>query len=155
MSLENEIFAQSSSNILSDGDYQIDTERKNGFQSGTPIKSKTMNTVLKKCTETRAGMLDGLGIPNGAYATVVSKMTKLKTVIDGPFVKALSTSDWQGSTAPFSYTINATTHKQGQYPTVQTFVNNEESYDSPKIDENGNVTVYTNYKIAMRVVIKP
>lgn len=70
-----------------------------------------------------------------------------------PYTKTLATTDWTGSSAPYSYTINASTHGKGTLPVVHTYVNNEETYDSPKIDASGNITLYTNYKIAMKVVI--
>lgn len=70
-----------------------------------------------------------------------------------PYVVTLSTSSWSGSSGNFSYSITAATHKKGQYPQVRTFVNNEETYDSPKVDSSGNITLYSNAKIALRVVV--
>lgn len=70
-----------------------------------------------------------------------------------PYVVNLSTSSWSGSSGDYTYSITATTHKKGTYPQVRIFVNNEECYDSPTIDTSGNITLKSNAKVAMRVVI--
>lgn len=70
------------------------------------------------------------------------------------YIKTLATTDWTGSATPYSYTITATTHCRGQYPNVLTYVDNEQTYDSPKVADNGDVTIYSNAKTAMKVVIK-
>lgn len=70
-----------------------------------------------------------------------------------PYVVNLSTSSWSGSSSPYTYSIMAVGHGKGVYPQVRTFVNNEETYDSPMINASGDITLYSNTKIAMRVVI--
>ena len=48
----------------------------------------------------------------------------------------------------------AATHKRGTRPRVHTYVDGEETYDSPKIDwTTGNVTVYSNAQVALKVLI--
>lgn len=71
-----------------------------------------------------------------------------------PYVANLTTSSWSGSIGNYTYTISATTHGKGTYPVVQTFVDNEETYDSPTIDASGNITIKSNVKTAMRVVVR-
>ena len=73
-----------------------------------------------------------------------------------PYVTTISS--WSGSSGNYYSTINASTHGKGTYPSVHTYVQNEslweETYDSPAIDNSGNVTVYTNAAISIKVVIK-
>ena len=66
--------------------------------------------------------------------------------------------NWSGSSGNYYKQITAATHGKGTYPSVHTYVQNgslwEETYDSPAIDDSGNVTVYTNVAISIKVVIK-
>lgn len=73
-----------------------------------------------------------------------------------PYVTTISS--WSGSSGNYYKQITAATHGKGAYPSVHTYVKNgslwEETYDSPAIDSSGNVTVYTNSAISIKVVIK-
>ena len=73
-----------------------------------------------------------------------------------PYVTTITS--WSGSSGNYSYSIPAATHGKGTYPSVHTYVQNgnlwEETYDSPAIDTSGNVTIYTNVAISIKVVIK-
>ena len=73
-----------------------------------------------------------------------------------PYVTTISS--WSGSSGNYYKQITAATHGKGTYPSVHTYVQNgslwEETYDSPAIDASGNVTVYTNSAISIKVVIK-
>lgn len=73
-----------------------------------------------------------------------------------PYVTTISS--WSGSSGNYYKQITATTHGKGTYPSVHTYVQNgslwEETYDSPAIDASGNVMVYTNVAISIKVVIK-
>ena len=73
-----------------------------------------------------------------------------------PYVTTISS--WSGSSGNYYKQITAATHGKGTYPSVHTYVQNgslwEETYDSPAIDDSGNVTVYTNVAISIKVVIK-
>lgn len=73
-----------------------------------------------------------------------------------PYVTTISS--WSGSSGNYYKRITAITHGKGRYPSVHTYVQNEslweETYDSPAIDASGNVTVYTNSAISIKVVIK-
>ena len=73
-----------------------------------------------------------------------------------PYVTIITS--WSGSNGNYSSTISASTHGKGTYPSVHTYVVKgslwEETYDSPAIDASGNVTVYTNSAISIKVVIK-
>lgn len=86
-----------------------------------------------------------------------SKMSSAQTNITqlkGYYEVNLTTSSWSGSSGNYSYIIPAATHKRGTRPRVHTYVNGEETYDSPKIDwSTGNVTVYSNAQIALKVLI--
>lgn len=66
----------------------------------------------------------------------------------------IATSSWSGSAGNYTYSIAATTHNRGTRPRVHTYVDGEETYDSPTIDwSTGNVTLHSNAKIAMKVLI--
>lgn len=82
--------------------------------------------------------------------TAQANITQLK----GYYEVNLTTSSWSGSSGNYSYSISAAIHKRGTRPRVHTYVNGEETYDSPKIDwSTGNVTVYSNAQIALKVLI--
>lgn len=73
-----------------------------------------------------------------------------------PTVKTynLTISSWSGSAGNYTYSIPASAHGCGTTPSVHTYVSNEETYDSPTIDASGNITLHSNVKVAMRVVVK-
>lgn len=86
----------------------------------------------------------------GEMDTAQADITQLK----GYYEVDLTTSSWSGSAGNYSYSIPATTHKRGTRPRVHTYVDGEETYDSPKIDwTTGNVTVYSNVQVALKVLI--
>lgn len=86
----------------------------------------------------------------GEMDTAQADITQLK----GYYEVDLTTSSWSGSAGNYSYSIPAATHKRGTRPRVHTYVNGEETYDSPRIDwTTGNVTVYSNVQVALKVLI--
>lgn len=86
----------------------------------------------------------------GEMDTAQADITQLK----GYYEVDLTTSSWTGSSGNYSYSIPAATHKRGTRPRVHTYVDGEETYDSPKIDwTTGNVTVYSNVQVALKVLI--
>ena len=88
--------------------------------------------------------------------TLESKMNTVQadiTQLKGYYEVDLTTSSWSGSAGNYSYSIPAATHKRGTRPRVHTYVDGEETYDSPKIDWMGNVTVYSNAQVALKVLI--
>lgn len=86
----------------------------------------------------------------GEMDTAQADITQLK----GYYEVNLTTSSWTGSAGNYSYSIPAATHKRGTRPRVHTYVDGEETYDSPKIDwTTGNVTVYSNVQVALKVLI--
>lgn len=86
----------------------------------------------------------------GEMDTAQADITQLK----GYYEVNLTTSSWSGSAGNYSYSIPAATHKRGTRPRVHTYVDGEETYDSPKIDwTTGNVTVYSNVQVTLKVLI--
>ena len=66
----------------------------------------------------------------------------------------LTSTSWSGSEGNYSFSIPAATHKRGTRPRVHTYIDGEEMYGSPKIDfATGNVTMYSNASIALKVLI--
>lgn len=63
-------------------------------------------------------------------------------------------SSWSGSSAPYTLSISAATHGKGINPLLKTFDNsNEEVYTRNMIDSSGNITIYSNAQISLRVKI--
>lgn len=103
------------------------------------------------------------GVINGKprlYGNVNGVINEYGLETSAPYVITLETSSWTWSNGNYSYSIPATTHGKGAYPSVHTYVANadeslwEETYNSPAIDASGNVTIYTNLNISIKVVIK-
>lgn len=107
---------------------------------------------------------DEVAALNGSSSTLGQRVTTLEgemdtaqadiTQLKGYYEVNLTTSSWSGSAGNYSYSIPAATHKRGTRPRVHTYVDGEETYDSPKIDwTTGNVTVYSNARVALKVLI--
>lgn len=107
---------------------------------------------------------DEVAALSGGTLTLVQRVTTLEgemdtaqadiTQLKGYYEVDLTTSSWTGSAGNYSYSIPAATHKRGTRPRVHTYVDGEETYDSPKIDwTTGNVTVYSNAQVALKVLI--
>jgi hypothetical protein len=107
---------------------------------------------------------DEVAALSGSSSTLGQRVTTLEGEIDtaqadiaqlkGYYEVNLTTNSWTGSAGNYSYSIPAATHKRGTRPRVHTYVDGEETYDSPKIDwTTGNVTVYSNAQVALKVLI--
>ena len=107
---------------------------------------------------------DEVAALNGSSSTLGQRVTTLEgemdtaqadiTQLKGYYEVDLTTSSWSGSAGNYSYSIPAATHKRGTRPRVHTYVNGEETYDSPKIDwTTGNVTVYSNVQVPQLKVL--
>lgn len=107
---------------------------------------------------------DEVAALSGSSSTLGQRVTTLEGEMDtaqadiarlkGYYEVDLTTSSWTGSAGNYSYSIPAATHKRGTRPRVHTYVDGEETYDSPKIDwTTGNVTVYSNAQVALKVLI--
>lgn len=107
---------------------------------------------------------DEVAALNGSSSTLGQRVITLEDEMDtaqaditqlkGYYEVNLTTSSWTGSAGNYSYSIPAATHKRGTRPRVHTYVDGEETYDSPKIDwTTGNVTVYSNAQVALKVLI--
>lgn len=108
---------------------------------------------------------DEVAALNGSSSTLGQRVTTLESEMDtaqaditqlkGYYEVDLTTSSWSGSAGNYLYSIPAATHKRGTRPRVHTYVNGEETYDSPKIDwTTGDVTIYsTNIQVALKVLI--
>lgn len=107
---------------------------------------------------------DEVAVLNGGSSTLGQRVTTLESEMDtaqaditrlkGYYEVNLTTSSWTGSAGNYSYSIPAAIHKRGTRPRVHTYVDGEETYDSPKIDwTTGNVTVYSNAQVALKVLI--
>lgn len=107
---------------------------------------------------------DEVAALNGSSSTFGQRVTTLEDEMDtaqaditrlkGYYEVNLTTSSWIGSAGNYSFSIPAAAHKRGTRPRVHTYVDGEETYDSPKIDwTTGNVTVYSNAQVALKVLI--
>lgn len=93
----------------------------------------------------------------GEIDTLQSDMTSAKSRLDKLedfYETNVATTGWSGSAGNYTYSIAATTHHRGTRPRVHTYVDGEETYDSPTIDwSTGNVTLHSNAQVAMKVLI--
>lgn len=107
---------------------------------------------------------DEVAALNGSSSTLGQRVTTLEGEMDtaqadiirlkGYCEVNLTTSSWTGSAGNYSYSIPAAIHNRGTRPRVHTYADGEETYDSPKIDwTTGNVTVYSNAQVALKVLI--
>lgn len=79
-----------------------------------------------------------------------SRLDKLENFYEAD----VAMSNWSGSAGNYTYSIAATTHNRGTRPRVHTYVDGDETYDSPTIDwSTGNVTLHSNAQVAMKVLI--
>lgn len=119
-----------------------------------------MDAVQSKNTQ-QDSSIDGLSSSMSAAEsdidTLQSDMTSAENRLDKletHYEADLTTSSWSGSAGNYTYAITATTHGRGTRPQVHTYVDGEETYDSPTIDwTTGNVTLRSNAQVAMKVLI--
>ena len=144
------------------------TDTREGVIDGKLINKQNQITSNKNrldALELRVDNLeDEVAALNGSSSTLGQRVTTLESEMDtaqaditqlkGYYEVNLTTSSWTGSAGNYSYSIPAATHKRGTRPRVHTYVDGEETYDSPKIDwTTGNVTVYSNAQVALKVLI--
>lgn len=107
---------------------------------------------------------DEVAALNGSSSTLGQRVTTLEDEMDtaqaditqlkGYYEVNLTTSSWTGSAGNYSYSITAAIHKRGTRPRVHTYVDGEKTYDSLKINwTTGDVTVYSNARVALTVLI--
>ena len=144
------------------------TDTREGVINGKLIYKQNQITSNKNRLDALEPHVDNLedevAALNGSSSTLGQLVTTLEGEMDtaqaditrlkGYYEVDLTTSSWTGSAGNYSYSIPAATHKRGTRPRVHTYVNGEETYDSPKIDwTTGNVTVYSNAQVALKVLI--
>lgn len=119
--------------------------------NGTGFEELYPNVTAKSIPAGAIVGADGIAVERNASTGVVTVKGAAS------FVRTVGSSSypWTGSAGSYSYSIPASTHGKGTAPRVRTYnAANEESYDNPKADASGNVTVYSNANVAVRVVIE-
>lgn len=144
------------------------TDTREGVINGKITNVQNQVTSNKNRLDTLEPRVDDLedevAALSGSSSTLGTRVTTLESEMDtaqaditqlkGFYEVDLTTSSWSGSSGNYSYSIPAGTHKRGTRPRVHTYVDGEETYDSPKIDwTTGNVTVYSNAQVALKVLI--
>ena len=144
------------------------TDTREGVINGKLTDKQNQITFNKNRLDTLEPRVDNLedkvAALSGSSLTLGQRVTTLEgemdtaqadiTQLKGYYEVNLTTSSWTGSAGNYSYSIPAATHKRGTRPRVHTYVDGEETYDSPKIDwTTGNVTVYSNVQVALKVLI--
>lgn len=144
------------------------TDTREGVINGKLTDKQNQITSNKNRLDTLEPRVDNLedevAALNGSSSTLGQRVTTLEgemdtaqadiTQLKGYYEVNLTTSSWTGGAGNYSYSIPAATHKRGTRPRVHTYVDGEETYDSPKIDwTTGNVTVYSNAQVALKVLI--
>jgi hypothetical protein len=132
-------FAEQVRNVANEIQYNVTAESE-AINKYNNLKACIQHTTLGQRVTTLEGEMD----------TAQADITQLKRYYEVD----LTTNSWSGSAGNYSYSIPAATHERGTRPRVHTYVNGEETYDSPKIDwTTGNVTVYSNAQVALKVLI--
>lgn len=144
------------------------TDTREGVINGKLTDKQNQIASNKNRLDTLESRVDNLedevAALNGSSSTLGQRVTTLEgemdtaqadiTQLKGYYEVNLTTNSWTGSAGNYSYSIPAATHKRGTRPRVHTYVDGEETYDSPKIDwTTGNVTVYSNAQVALKVLI--
>lgn len=144
------------------------TDTREGVINGKLTNKQNQITSNKNRLDALEPRVDNLedevAALSGSSSTLGQRVTTLESEMDtaqaditrlkGYYEVNLTTSSWSGSAGNYSYSIPAATHKRGTRPRVHTYVDGEETYDSPKIDwTTGNVTVYSNAQVALKVLI--
>lgn len=152
--------AWSSINLLSTVE-QVTLAFKNSFQS---IETNTLNKANTYTDQAEARANTKITNLQTSMQTsdqnLQLQINNLKQALEQlgasfePFEVDIASSQWIGDSAPYTYTILATTHLRGKRPRIYTYVNGEETYDSPRIDmDTGNITLYSNSKLALKAVV--
>ena len=143
-------------------------DTKAGIINDELVNKQNQITTNKNRLDTLEPRIDdlevGVAALNGSSSTLGQRVTTVEGEIDtvqadvvylkGYCEVNLTTSSWSGSSGNYSYVITAESHKRGIRPRVHTYVDGEETYDSPKIDwTTGDVTVYSSTKVSLKVLI--
>lgn len=151
------------------------TQVKNAIKAAIDELDAIVLASAKSYTDTREAVITnridelekdigGSSGGGGSSPTIDTRVTNLEremdavqadiTLLKGYYEVDLTTSSWSGTSGNYLYSIPATLHKRGTRPRVHTYVNGEETYDSPKIDwTTGNVTLYSNARVTLKVLI--
>lgn len=122
------------------------TNRVSTLESEMDTAQSDINAVESKNT-TQDSQISQLQTDMGSAE---SRLDKLEDFYEAD----VATSGWSGSAGNYTYSIAATTHHRGARPRVHTYVDGEETYDSPTIDwSTGNVTLHSNAQVVMKVLI--
>lgn len=136
---------------------QLDAVVLASAKSYTDTREKVINGEIANVQNQVTSNKNRLDALEPRVTTLESEMDTAQadiTQLKGYYEVDLTTSSWSGSAGNYSYSIPAATHKRGTRPRVHTYVNGEETYDSPKIDwSTGNVTVYSIAQVALKVLI--
>lgn len=151
--LESEMDEVQSKNSTQDG--QI-----SGLTSRMSTAEGDIDTLQSDMTQAKSD-IDDVEAKNttqdGQISQLQTEMDSAESRLDKleDFYEAdIATSSWSGSAGNYTYSIPATTHNRGKRPRVHTYVDGEETYDSPTIDwSTGNVTLHSNAQVAMKVLI--
>lgn len=122
------------------------TNRVSTLESEMDTAQSDINAVESKNT-TQDSQISQLQTDMGSAE---SRLDKLEDFYEAD----VATSGWSGSAGNYTYSIAATIHHRGARPRVHTYVDGEETYDSPTIDwSTGNVTLHSNAQVVMKVLI--
>jgi hypothetical protein len=97
---------------------------------------------------------------NSTYTTVQTNSASWGgSTVAGQYEASFTTADWVGGSAPYTITTTAATHQQGATKNLSVNVKQDFGseniivYDSPSINDNGTVTIYTNTKYDGSIII--
>lgn len=140
---------------------QVNTAIKNSFktiETNTLSQAKSYTDAAENRSNTKITTLQGTVQTN--KQELLAEINSLKQALEKlgasfePFELDITSSMWVKASDIYTYTIAQTKHLRGKRPRIYTYVNGEETYDSPRIDmATGDITLYSNSKLAVKVVI--
>lgn len=122
------------------------------FTNGVGLKSGNALVVLAPPTSAQTSGSYSVTVPE--KSGTLAMLDDIPTVATGAYITSITTSNWTGSTAPYSYTITAATHGKGTSPVVTVYNSTgNQIYLGVSVNTSGTVTLSSNAKLACKIVI--
>lgn len=151
--------------VLTSAKSYTDTAANTTNTALTSLQSKvTTNTTNITSHETRLDEHDDeIAALSGGSSTLGTRVTTLENEMDTAqtditnlktvYSTNIATNSWIAQGEQFYFSIFATIHKRGTKPRVFCYYNENEMFTETKVSATGDVTVYSNARLALNVSI--
>lgn len=151
--LESEMNDVQSKNTTQDGQISGLTSRMDAAEGDIDMLQSDMTQAKSDIDDVEAKNTSQDGQIRQLRTDVESAEGRLDK-LEAFYERNITASNWSGSAGHYTFLISVTTHGRGTRPRVHTYVDGEETYDSPTIDwSTGNVTLHSSAQVAMKVLI--